>query len=245
MHHALARLLSLNETRTRPSLLLSQDMRVGQVCHDCAMVYLLLLSGAKRTSSVNALLQNWYSGLLHHKDYFMRTQWSAVVGALAAAARASTQELRYQPPQLLATEINAMPSTLQCGASFPLCAFMVDKEVRNASTSLEHTHAMLSSDSAACTASAWLAAAAASRSTTANLERLDTAAAVAEVAVTTAAIGIAAVQHRRAREQQTPESAAAQPEKTASVPNAVTRTVRKFYSCQPVLAQYGTPRSHL
>jgi hypothetical protein len=76
---------------------------------------------------------------------------------------------------------------------------MVKKEVRNASTSFKHTYGVLSGGAAICTASAWLAAAAAINSTTANLERLDTAAAVAELAV----------QHRRAIEQQTPASAAA------------------------------------
>jgi hypothetical protein len=158
---------------------------------DWAMVYLLLLSGAERRSPVNALLQNWYSGLLYHKDYDVDVQGSGMVEVLTVAASASKQKLRAHPPQLLATKIEAMPPSLQWGASFALCAVMVDKEVRNASTSLEHTYAVLSSGSAACTASAWLAAATAIN----NLERLDTAAAAAELAVTAAASDIAAAQH--------------------------------------------------
>jgi hypothetical protein len=200
LYDTLARICPSYKTLARPSLPLSQDMRMGQVYQpaqldDWAMVYLLLLSGAEQRSPVNALLQNWYSGLLHHKDYDVDVQGSGVIEVLTAAASASTQELRAHPPQLLATKIEAMPPSLQWGASFALCAVMVDKEVRNASTSLEHTYAVLSSDSAACTASAWLTAATAIN----NLERLDTTAAVVELAVTTVASDIAAAQHRQER----------------------------------------------
>jgi hypothetical protein len=184
-------------------------LQVAAQRNDWAMVYLLLLFDAEQRSPVNALLQNWYSSLLYHKDYDVDVQGSGVIEVLTAAASASTQELRAYPPQLLTTKIEAIPPSLQWGASFALCAVMVDKEVRNASTSLEHTYTVLSSGSAACTPSAWRAAAAATNSTTTNLERLDTAAAAAELAVTTAESEIAAMQHWRAMEQQTPERATA------------------------------------
>jgi hypothetical protein len=70
---------------------------------DWAMVYLLLLSGAERRSPVNALLQNWYSGLLYHKDYDVDVQGSGMVEVLTVAASASKQKLRAHPPQLLLT----------------------------------------------------------------------------------------------------------------------------------------------
>eukprot|EP00953_Heterococcus_sp_UTEX-ZZ885_P006900 4217-Heterococcus_DN1.PRE.1 len=102
---------------------------------DWTMVF-LLLSSAAQGSPVSKALQSWHSALLQHEDYCQRTQWSAFIENLGAAAddtmpwtmllarlrrrvRAAKQSTSQQQ---LAAKVMPMPADLHWGAALALCA---------------------------------------------------------------------------------------------------------------------------
>eukprot|EP00953_Heterococcus_sp_UTEX-ZZ885_P027316 14667-Heterococcus_DN1.PRE.4 len=114
------------------------------LCHaaehkDCAMVYMLLSSGA---------------GLEGASVVTRRSEF--VEGLVEAAKEKQRTTLRKPGLSALNAQTGEMPSSLQWGAPFALCAVVEDMQLRNASTtSLAQALEMLQGGAATCTLAGW------------------------------------------------------------------------------------------
>jgi Zinc finger, C3HC4 type (RING finger) len=160
--------------------------------HNEALVYLLLLHDAP----IGKAPQGWKSHSdIHHWLEFL----GYVVGASVQTKEKANQQLR------MAAKAEALPFNLQWVAPFAVCVAKQNVEhgvvaanlnKANLEGGIKHASNVLSSGSARCTASEWLAAAASISNTASNLENLLRAEAGAKLAITAATEEVAAARIR-------------------------------------------------